>query len=186
MSIIIIYISFVFFLIYFSKIFNEYITNLFPTKGYSFEILYNLSLIEEYKQEQILHGNFDILSTILLAPICEEFLFRWILLKRMLNYGLSVTRSIFISSFLFGFSHLNLWQSIAAFLIGSIIGMIHYRTKSLFFCILLHFLNNIITIIFTFLCKRTNFSILWSSIFFTFIGLCLTLHCFIKQTRTNS
>lgn len=146
--------------------------------------MYNLSIIEEYKQEQILHGNFYILSTILVAPILEELLFRGLFLKRMLKYGLSETRSIFISSLLFGFSHVNFWQCITAFLISFIIGIIYYRTKSLFFCILSHSLNNIITIILLFLCKKTSLSSLWSSTFFPFIGLYLTLHLFVLQTNS--
>lgn len=171
-----------FFLIYFSKILNEYITNFLSPRGDLFKILYDLSIVEEYKQEQILHGNLDILLTIFLAPIYEEFLFRWIFFQKMLNYGLSEKKSIFVSSFLFGFSHINLWQCITAFLIGSLIGIIYYRTKSIFVCILSHSLNNIITIIFTFLCKKNSFSRLWFSAFFSFIGLYLTLYLFLKQT----
>lgn len=176
-SIIILYI------LYFSKKINEYITNIIPTENHYLKILYDLSLIEEYKQEQILHGNFYLLSTILLAPICEEILFRGLFFKKMLKYGLSATKSIFISSFLFGFSHINLWQCITAVLIGSIIGMIYYKTKSLFFCILSHSLNNILTIIFSSLCKISNISSLWSSVFFTFIGLCLTLYLLVTQKQ---
>lgn len=132
-----IYILFIY-LIFFSKILNDYITNILTIEDHSFDKLYNLSIIEEYKQEQLLHGNFYILSTILVAPFWEEIFFRGIFLKSMLKYGLSGTKSIFISSFLFGFSHINLWQCITAFLIGSIIGMIFYKTKSLFF---LHFIT---------------------------------------------
>lgn len=180
------YISIIcFFLIAFSKIFNEYITNLITPEGHSFKILYDLSVTEEYKQEQILHSNFDILFPILLAPICEEFLFRWILLKKMLNYGISGTKSICFSSFLFGFSHLNPWQCITAFLIGSFIGMIYLRTKELFFCILSHALSNIITVLlYKISSKNRNITYLWESAFFPFIGLYLTLHLFISQTTS--
>lgn len=170
-----------FFLIYFSKISNEYLTNLLSPEENYFNNIYNLSLIEVYKQEQLLHGNFDIILIILLAPICEEFFFRCFFLKKMLNDGLSVTASIFVSSFLFGFSHINIWQSLTAFLIGNFIGIIFYRTN-FFFCIFSHSLNNIFTILFTLLCRKTCLSRIWSSSFLSFVGLFLTLQLLFSQT----
>jgi len=82
------------------------------------------------------------ISIVVLAPILEEMLFRGIILDGYLkNY--SPVNSILISAFLFALIHGNLAQGIGAFVMGLVTGLLYWQTKSLLFCIALHFTNNL-------------------------------------------
>ena len=83
-----------------------------------------------------------VLSACILAPLCEEFLCRGIILRGILVTTASPRKAIFWSAFIFAFIHLNPWQAIPAFLIGLLFGWIYYRTGSLWATIFLHCLNN--------------------------------------------
>ncbi|MGI4743575.1 MAG: CPBP family glutamic-type intramembrane protease [Janthinobacterium lividum] len=78
-----------------------------------------------------------------LGPICEELLFRGVLLKGLLrNYQPAV--AIGQSALLFGIIHFNPAQSVGAFVIGLVLGWLYYRTHSLILCMGLHMLNNLL------------------------------------------
>ena len=83
-----------------------------------------------------------ILSTCILAPLCEEFLCRGMMLRGMLYQGRSPRSAIFWSALIFAVMHLNPWQAIPAFLIGLFFGWIYFRTGSLWTTIVLHCVNN--------------------------------------------
>ncbi|ABS30563.1 MAG: CPBP family intramembrane metalloprotease [Candidatus Sulcia muelleri] len=80
----------------------------------------------------------------LLAPFCEEILFRGIILNVLLNNNQYL--AILFSSFLFGFIHMNTLQFINGFIIGNIIGVSLVTTFSINKCIIIHIINNIIAI----------------------------------------
>ena len=84
---------------------------------------------------------YGLITVAIAAPILEELVFRGIILDGLLKRR-SPLSAILISSFLFGFVHLNPWQFIAAMILGMFIGWVYYRTKNLFYCILIHFTNN--------------------------------------------
>lgn len=82
------------------------------------------------------------ITIVVLAPLLEELLFRGIILEGYLkNY--SPANSILISSFLFALIHGNLAQGIGALVMGIVVGLLYWRTKSLLFCIALHIINNL-------------------------------------------
>jgi uncharacterized protein len=82
------------------------------------------------------------ITIVVLAPLLEEQLFRGIILDGYLkNY--SPVNSILISAFLFALIHGNLAQGIGAFVMGIVMGLLYWRTKSLLLCIALHFTNNL-------------------------------------------
>lgn len=82
-----------------------------------------------------------ILSTCIMAPLCEEFFCRGTML-RGIRYHSTPWKAILWSAFIFALIHLNPWQSIPAFIIGVFFGWIYYRTGSLWATIFLHCLNN--------------------------------------------
>lgn len=107
----------------------EPIIDLFPKEYMSF--LYNA----------IGTGGWAILTTVVLAPIMEETLFRGLIQGSIAEkYG--PTAGIFLSALIFGLIHGIPQQVVNAFFIGIILGYIYYRTKSLLTVIILHFLNN--------------------------------------------
>lgn len=127
--------------------FAEYVTSIVPTTG--------ISYLEKFYEMMSSHfinmfaDNFKIITGFItvcvLAPIIEEILFRGIILRGLLQNGVTPIMSIFLSSFLFGLAHLNPWQFLGAGLLGAIFGYVYYRTKSLWLPVFLHALNNCIS-----------------------------------------
>lgn len=121
--------------------FAEFLTSIVPTEGIPWmENLYN-QLIKSF--EVVLDNKIAGFITIcILAPIIEEILFRGVILRGLLQKGISPIKAIALSSFLFGIVHLNPWQFLGAGFLGAIFGFIYYRTKSLWLPVFLHALNN--------------------------------------------
>ncbi|WGS82532.1 MAG: CPBP family intramembrane metalloprotease [Candidatus Karelsulcia muelleri] len=90
----------------------------------------------------------------LLAPFCEEILFRKIILNELLIHKVHPRKAIILSSFLFGFIHNNPIQFINGVILGIIIGINYVITFSIKNCIIIHSFNNVIFIIFSFLIKN--------------------------------
>ena len=81
------------------------------------------------------------LSLVVIAPVCEEWLCRGIILKGLLKHY-SPRKAIVWSSVIFGVVHFNPWQGVSAFFIGLAIGWIYWRTRSLRYCVFMHAVNN--------------------------------------------
>jgi hypothetical protein len=78
-----------------------------------------------------------IVAMCVLAPVFEEMLFRGILLRGFLAHY-PKGQAIAASALLFGVAHLNIYQFVAAFLIGLLLGWLYERSRSLIPCIALH------------------------------------------------
>lgn len=77
------------------------------------------------------------------APVLEEILFRGVVLR-----GLLRTKRPWVaigqSALLFGLFHLNPAQSLNAVFVGLLLGWLYYRTQSLWVCMAVHALNNLL------------------------------------------
>ncbi|EIJ41120.1 CAAX amino terminal protease family [Beggiatoa alba B18LD] len=92
--------------------------------------------------ERFTNSGFNSFMTIvLIAPVCEEMLFRGIFLRSFL-YEYKPIEAIFLSSILFAFTHFSIYQLIPLFLLGMFWGWLYYRTRSLWTAILGHVLYN--------------------------------------------
>ena len=80
------------------------------------------------------------------APVVEEILFRGIVLRSMRKFT-PTWAAILISSVLFGVYHLNIVQAAYATLMGIAAGILYEKKKNLLFPILVHFANNLITML---------------------------------------
>jgi len=114
-----------------------------------------LDELDKYVEEsymQLLTGNnvFEIILiiiTVSITPaICEEFFFRGFVQKSF-EYKLKPLTAIFITSFFFGIYHFNPYGLIPLILLGMYLGFSVYLSNSIIVPILLHFLNNFISII---------------------------------------
>ena len=86
-------------------------------------------------------GFFALAVTVVVAPVCEEIMCRGIVLESLrAKYG-TVTAWIFSSVF-FAVIHGHPTSMVNALIIGSILGYICIRSKSVFSSILLHAINN--------------------------------------------
>lgn len=82
-------------------------------------------------------GLYSFILMVIAAPILEEILFRGIILDGLLK-RYSPLKSILVSSFLFGFVHLNPWQFVSGFVIGIFAGWVYFKTRSLLATIIVH------------------------------------------------
>jgi hypothetical protein len=81
------------------------------------------------------------MTLVIAAPFFEELLFRGVILDGFLKQY-SVRKSILWSSFFFGLFHLNPWQFVTAMILGSFIGWVYHRTRSLLPCMAIHAFAN--------------------------------------------
>ena len=76
--------------------------------------------------------------------VCEELAFRGFIFGGLLRQQ-GVLRAIVVSAILFGFAHAFLQQSITASIMGLVLGLIAWRTGGVLCTILVHAINNSLT-----------------------------------------
>lgn len=80
------------------------------------------------------------LIIVVIAPICEEFLFRKQLIDRCVYYDERL--AVVFSALMFGMFHMNLYQFFYAFFLGLIFGYVYLRTRCLRYSAVLHMIIN--------------------------------------------
>lgn len=85
-------------------------------------------------------GFLALFTTIIVAPVVEEFVFRKQLLDRCGRYG-EKTAMVF-SALTFGLFHMNFYQFFYAFGVGLILAYVYLRTRSLRYPVLIHMIIN--------------------------------------------
>lgn len=88
-------------------------------------------------------------TTVILAPVGEECLFRGLIFRTLQKYNFSVVAVIVIQALLFGLMHMNVVQSLYAIPIGILYGFVAYKTKSILPCIAMHMINNFMPNVFS-------------------------------------
>lgn len=111
-------------------------------------LLPEMSEAPKMAMEQMLKGPVWIvlISVSVFAPFFEEWLCRGIILRGLLK-KMKPGWAIVISALVFGLIHMNLWQAIPAFIIGVILGYVYYKTGSLRLTMLMHCVNNTLSVI---------------------------------------
>ena len=87
----------------------------------------------------------DVIGIAMVPAVCEEFLFRGLILSALLPYGKKT--AIFGSAILFCLMHQNPAQILAPFALGIIFAYITIETGSIWGGIIIHFLNNLLTVV---------------------------------------
>ena len=134
----------------------DYATNLIPTSGKIFGPIY-----ESFRQQM---GSLSleipsmILMTVCFAPLLEEIVFRGIIYKGMENSGVRPWVAILVSAFVFGAIHFYPWQFLGAGLLGIVLALVYWKTKSLLLPIILHAFNNLVSCFLIINLKTENFS----------------------------
>ena len=93
----------------------------------------------------------EIFCSVIMAPICEEYIFRKLLLDKLRAFG-DVT-AILITAITFGLTHNNFHQFFFAAFSGLIAGYIMLKTGKLFYPILLHFMFNMMGTFLSTICR---------------------------------
>ncbi|AQX84806.1 CPBP family intramembrane metalloprotease [Elizabethkingia bruuniana] len=134
----------------------EYTTTLLPTTGSFWGTWYKQ--FTEIFEKLSLDPTTMIISTCFFAPILEEILFRGIIQKGLINKGISPVKAIIISAIVFGVVHGNPWQFMGAAILGSILGLVYYKTKTLLLPIMLHAFNNLMSSLLMIYTKEESYS----------------------------
>lgn len=107
----------------------------------------------------------------LIPAICEEFLFRGLILNGLRKYGMWT--SVLTSAAFFGIMHMSLLQLPYTFLLGVVLGFVVYFTRNLTLSILMHFINNATVLIIGFITAGTEAKFVWYDILIGVAGLAL-------------
>lgn len=91
----------------------------------------------------------SILSTVILAPLIEEYIFRRVLLGRLLFLG--ERTAILISALFFAFGHMSFGTLLYTFAAGLFFGYVYVITGKMRWSLMLHMFSNFLTVLFTFL-----------------------------------
>ena len=86
-----------------------------------------------------------VFTTALVPAFCEEFLFRRTIEHALLPYGKSF--AIISSAIVFGLMHQNVWQIFYTTMAGILLGYVYAKTRSYLCVFLIHFVNNLISVI---------------------------------------
>ena len=121
---------------YIGAIIGDYVMELF---SYSFGYEYNNAIDSLIDYDNLL---ITAVYMVVVAPVCEEFVFRKLLIDRTHKYGGFV--SIGLSALMFGLMHGNIYQLIYGFLVGLLLGYIYYSTGKLYITIAIHSILNFV------------------------------------------
>jgi membrane protease YdiL (CAAX protease family) len=88
-----------------------------------------------------------ILGVVLLAAFAEELLFRGFLQVSLERKG-DPTRAVLLTSLTWTMVHMNPFWAIQIFIIGVVIGFLAWRTNSVIPSIIVHGMNNLLSLIF--------------------------------------
>ena len=117
---------------------NYLVTLLLPSQTMDMSMLTE-SATEPYQLALML------VSIAVIPAIVEEILFRGVILINLMPYGRGV--AILGSAILFGLMHGNILQFLYTTMMGVVLGFIYVRTKSIWCGILIHFVNNGISVL---------------------------------------
>ena len=133
-----------------------------------------------------------ILAIAVAGPVLEELLFRGAITKALLKQY-DPAKAILISALLFGVFHINPAQILPAFLIGILLAWTYYKTGSLIPCILMHVLNNSLSVYLSIkypeaenmddLINGTPYLIVLFGSILLFIGIILTMNHLTSQKQ---
>lgn len=87
---------------------------------------------------------FNVLSSVILAPVVEELLFRGVLFNR-LNEKMSLILAMLISSLLFGLFH---GFGVTQFVFGLCMCVVYLKTRNIMVPIIIHIMSNLFAVIF--------------------------------------
>ncbi len=116
-----------------------------------------------------------IVSVAVVPALAEEFMFRGVILTVLRRYG--DTFGIFMSALLFGFLHGNFIQTPFAFVVGLVLGYVTVYTGSMLPAMIIHFANNAVSVLMSYLYGNIPFEnlvtiiYLFISVLFAIIGV---------------
>lgn len=167
----------------------EFITGNIPITGPFFGEYYNFfskALEQMTKNKATL-----IVLAVVMAPLFEEIVFRGIIQKGLITKGVMPFKAILFSSLIFGIVHGNPWQFVGAVMLGCVLGLVYYKTKSLLLPIILHAFNNLCSALLIFYADTESFADTFQVSEWLLLGVGIVLfgvfyYLFIRKYRVLS
>lgn len=108
-----------------------------------------------------------------LAPVCEEFLFRGFILQNLRRFGSAF--AVFVSAILFAMVHGNLLQMPLAFLVGIALGVLMIEFGSIWVTVLMHCAVNTLSVVIDLMSRfrgENNAGMLYYAVILLALGVC--------------
>ena len=106
------------------------------------EMMPELPNLAEQEFDMILRDRWGYFAVGLLAPVCEELVFRGAVMRTLLHWTSRHWVAIAFSAVFFALIHANPAQMPHAFIVGLLLGWLYYRTDSIVPGIVYHWVNN--------------------------------------------
>ena len=166
----------------------EFITSQIPTSGPFFGEYY--AYFSKMMEQMTNDKTTMMVMAVIMAPIFEEIVFRGIIQKGLINKGTKPVTAIAISAVIFGLVHGNPWQFGGAVLLGSVLGFVYYKTKSLLLPIFLHAFNNLCSSLLIFYGNTESFADVfkvseWVILFVGIVLFAVFYYLFTRKYRVH-
>lgn len=105
----------------------------------------------ETTSSSLLRGNLfiQILSLAVIVPLAEELIYRGLVFTRLRKF-MDVKVAMVVASVLFGVFHFNLLQGTYAFLLSMLLICVYMRYQSIFGCVIIHSVANLVSVLSTY------------------------------------
>ena len=132
-------------------------------------------IVEFDMPEGIIGFLISLLAVAVVPAFVEEFVMRGILMGALKKYGEPF--AVIMSAFIFGIMHASYNQIPFAFLAGLAFGIAAIKTNSIWTAVIIHFCNNFISVVFSYLqdILSTEWYLLANSLLFIFILLAASI-----------
>jgi membrane protease YdiL (CAAX protease family) len=87
-----------------------------------------------------------LLVAVLIAPFCEEVFFRGFVFPGLAR-GMGIWPAVVLSALLFGAAHADIGSFVVLTVIGVVLAVVRWQTRSLWPCVAIHTLNNTIALV---------------------------------------
>ena len=98
-----------------------------------------------------------VIATAVVPALVEEFACRGIMIGLLKKHGEAF--AVIATAVLFGVMHGNFEQIPFAFLVGLVLGFVYVKTRSLWVCVAVHFVNNFISVLFSYMPQNMDMGI---------------------------
>jgi len=116
-------------------------------KEWNVELHFSSKSLHQVISNPISFQAYRFLKIILFGPILEEFFYRRIILSSLLEKH-SAYFAILLSSLLFSIGHMDFDYTIVFFVFGILIGTFYWKTRNIYFTIVIHMFINLLTVFF--------------------------------------
>jgi membrane protease YdiL (CAAX protease family) len=129
----------------------------------------------------------SMLSLVLAPAVCEELLFRGVILSGLKKHGKIF--SIAISAIMFCLFHMSVGQTVYPLVMGLLLGVIMYHTENIYYCIAIHLTNNFLSLTLSYLkinlvFNHWSYIVLALVLFISFVSI-LTVAILKTKSKTE-